>query len=108
MKFTQEIKDKWLEALKSGEYKQGFKTLRTERGEEIRYCCLGVLGEIHPDLNSDPITSLEKSPYEYIRQAIGIDPGRIWRQNDKDKYSEDYPCDYSNVIPIIEELEVTE
>src|SRR5690242_19381506 len=38
---TPEIKQRWIAALRSGKYKQGTGTLRSEDGE--RYCCLGVL-----------------------------------------------------------------
>ena len=38
-----EIKAKWLEALRSGEFKQGQNVLRTA---EDGYCCLGVLCEL--------------------------------------------------------------
>lgn len=37
-----EVKDKWVEALRSGKYKQGKTTLRT--GDH--FCCLGVLCDI--------------------------------------------------------------
>lgn len=37
------VKEKWLEALRSGEYKQTKKHLRDENG----FCCLGVLCDIH-------------------------------------------------------------
>jgi hypothetical protein len=42
---------KWLTALRSGEYRQGYNTLRDENGG---YCCLGVLqhcltGEVESD-----------------------------------------------------------
>lgn len=40
MRMTQEVKDKWVAALRSGEYVQGRDTLRTYDG---KYCCLGVL-----------------------------------------------------------------
>lgn len=40
---NQEIKKKWLEALRSGKYKQGAGYLR--RRDES-YCCLGVLCDI--------------------------------------------------------------
>ncbi len=37
-------KKKWIEALKSGEYKQCQEKLRAKSGR--RYCCLGVLADI--------------------------------------------------------------
>jgi hypothetical protein len=39
------IKKKWLKALRSKEYKQGYSQLRTK---DNRYCCLGVLCDILP------------------------------------------------------------
>lgn len=43
-RLTQEEKNQWLAALRSGEYKQGMTYLKSkdEFGEEC-YCCLGVL-----------------------------------------------------------------
>jgi hypothetical protein len=38
----QELKAKWVEALRSGEYRQTTGHLKTENG----YCCLGVLADI--------------------------------------------------------------
>ena len=38
------IKKLWIEALTSGEYKQGRNMLRTPRGS---FCCLGVLCDLH-------------------------------------------------------------
>ncbi len=43
MKFTQEIKDKWVAALRSGEYRQGTFQLKSQKGY---YCCLGVLNHV--------------------------------------------------------------
>lgn len=40
---NKEIKEKWLEALRSGEYKQGREHLRDESNQ---FCCLGVLCDI--------------------------------------------------------------
>lgn len=42
MKLKPEIKTKWLEALRSGDYEQGRSQLRT--GDN--FCCLGVLTDI--------------------------------------------------------------
>jgi hypothetical protein len=38
-----ELKEKWVKALRSGEYKQGTGVLKSLDGE---YCCLGVLCEV--------------------------------------------------------------
>lgn len=38
-----ELKQKWIDALLSGEYTQGKSRLRNTRNE---YCCLGVLGDV--------------------------------------------------------------
>jgi hypothetical protein len=41
-----EIKQKWLAALRSGQYEQGRCALRTDEGGQRRYCCLGVLCDL--------------------------------------------------------------
>lgn len=43
-----ELHKKWIEALRSGKYKQGTGQYCTKSrfGDEHRYCCLGVLAEI--------------------------------------------------------------
>lgn len=43
---TQELKERWVAALRSGEYKQGKSRLCRRK----RYCCLGVLAEIQGEL----------------------------------------------------------
>jgi hypothetical protein len=43
MKLKPEVKEKWLAALRSGEYNQGRRQLRTSDGN---YCCIGVLCDI--------------------------------------------------------------
>ena len=43
---TQEQKDRWIVALKSNNYKQGDCLL----ADGDKYCCLGVLAEINPDI----------------------------------------------------------
>jgi len=42
MPMTQELRDKWIAALRSGDYTQDKAFLRTEKG----YCCLGVLCDV--------------------------------------------------------------
>lgn len=42
-----EIMEKWVTALRSGKYKQGFGKLKQRYGSnQVEYCCLGVLCEI--------------------------------------------------------------
>jgi hypothetical protein len=40
-----EMRDKWVKALRSGEYKQGMGYLRRDSGDGEQYCCLGVLAK---------------------------------------------------------------
>ena len=44
MAMDPELKKKWIEALRSGKYKQGKN--RLHRAEDNSYCCLGVLCEV--------------------------------------------------------------
>lgn len=44
-----EIKQQWINALRSGKYKQGIARLARYRDDgEIEYCCLGVLCDLSP------------------------------------------------------------
>lgn len=45
----EEIKTKWLEALRSGKYKQGRTCLRNSDVDTHEYCCLGVLCDLYKD-----------------------------------------------------------
>jgi len=117
MKFTQEIKDNWLKALKSGEYKQGFNMLVTnktntglEEGEDKYHCCIGVLGEITEGLSNYPRICGEEeggenNPYTFLENTIGDTlTTNLFKVNDRTPLNE--LRDYSNVIPLIEALEV--
>ena len=44
---NQEVKKEWVKALRSGEFKQSEGQLKVPELEYDRYCCLGVLCEIH-------------------------------------------------------------
>lgn len=45
-KLPPEVKQKWVAALRSGDYLQGTQYLRTEHKGPPRYCCLGVLCDL--------------------------------------------------------------
>lgn len=104
MKFTKEIKAKWLEALKSGKYKQGFSELHTKTDNS--YCCLGVLAKITPGLSCEyKLSNPTGSPYKFLNDNLsGRRTENLYRTNDRDKDNPSYPRDYSNVIPLIEAL----
>ena len=94
-----EIKKKWVEALRSGKYKQGFSRLKYNNGEDVRYCCLGVLCEIsgRGSWNENNIyvtpTAAEKLglPLEVIQWAglagddadpyIGVEHASVWNDS---------------------------
>jgi hypothetical protein len=41
------IKEKWVAALRSGDYKQGYARLKKQDAKgNLSYCCLGVLAEV--------------------------------------------------------------
>ena len=50
-----ELKQQWIKALTSGEYKQGHGSLKSGNQYGTRFCCLGVLEDIV--LKNDPIMS---------------------------------------------------
>ncbi len=60
-----EIKKKWIKALESDKYKQGYRALKKDEG----FCCLGVLCDLHrEETKSSDWKSLElrNLQYEYL------------------------------------------
>lgn len=49
---NKELLTRWVEALRSGEYKQGTGLLcdRDIESSDVKYCCLGVLQHIEPSI----------------------------------------------------------
>jgi hypothetical protein len=41
-----DVKARWLAALRSGDYEQGTNALKTQLGDQVYHCCLGVLCEL--------------------------------------------------------------
>lgn len=58
---NQEIKAKWVAALRSGQYKQGKECLRNE---ENHFCCLGVLCDIIDNTKWRP-NNMPDKPFKY-------------------------------------------
>jgi len=103
MKWNKEIKQAWLEALKSGKYPHGTGSLKTDEG---KYCCLGVLTDICEDLEMSESgfapEDINKDVYEQLGKATGISNivERLYGINDKSS-------SFDAVIPIIEAIPVS-
>lgn len=66
-----EIKTKWTEALRSGEFKQGTRALK----RDDRFCCLGVLCELYRREHADKVSWTTRSRdgrhHEYLDAHVG-------------------------------------
>lgn len=69
----QEVADQWIAALRSGKYKQNRASLRCDD----RFCCLGVLCDLHAIAHPD-IAAKQKNPNFYMRQGIFL-PVKVQR-----------------------------
>lgn len=67
-------RDKWCAALRSGQYKQGMNRLIRD-GEEVRYCCLGVLSESRKE--AWEVATLENQ----IIRRTGGDGSELYSEN---------------------------
>lgn len=101
---TKEQKEAWLVALKSGQYKQCQVALEAndEKLGKLN-CCLGVFCVIN-NINIDSVGDA----YDYLKEKFS--DSTLWKitdQNDNSQYWIENPDkrDYSNVIPLIEQLE---
>lgn len=106
LKFTKEIKENWLAALKSGEYIQGDGRLRiTDIDGVCKHCCLGVLASIHPELSIDSdgygcIFNDDNTGYVAFESLLNSDiVDEIWQVNDRKSDGK-----YTAVIPLIEAI----
>jgi hypothetical protein len=63
---NQEIKHRWIEALRSGEYEQGQECLHNHN--ENTFCCLGVLCDLHAkETNTNWVNYPEEGyPSDYL------------------------------------------
>lgn len=89
-----EIKEKWVKALRSGEYKQGRRSLRTKLPDgSCQHCCLGVLMEIEfggfPPVR-DPYTAIG----DLVRDTIPAPVSTLIEMNDDERKSFKQIADY--------------
>ena len=62
------IAEKWVKALRSGDYKQGKYRLRDEQNN---FCCLGVLCNLHAQ-EHPYLAKLEKYPSSYLAETAEL------------------------------------
>lgn len=77
-----DLKARWVAALRSGKYKQGYGALRPT---EDTYCCLGVLCDIYaPDGwvmgAGEPYAFGRYEDTSYLPPTLSLDPGRSRRR----------------------------
>lgn len=66
---NQEIKKQWVEALRSGNYKQGDMLLRDTHDN---FCCLGVLCDIHAKMFKKEWVQLDHVAYRYVDSQAAL------------------------------------
>jgi hypothetical protein len=69
-----DIKKIWVEALRSGQYKQGQTLLRNK---ENKFCCLGVLCNLHAQAHP-AIAAKQKNPNKYLKEG-GVLPRAVMK-----------------------------
>lgn len=95
----EDVLKRWVEALRSGEYKQGQGHLKAINGEEVKHCCIGVLCEVVGlkesivDHNKQPcFVDLDGETYsaslpDTLKDELDIageHEGRLYQMNDSD------------------------
>lgn len=71
---NQEYKLRWIYALRSGNYKQGFGALVEEQeGDSVGYCCLGVLNSLLPEVLQRKNPKSEGFLSSGAEKEVGVD-----------------------------------
>ena len=93
-----ENRKKWVTALRSGKYKQGYSRLcQYNDKNEVLHCCLGVLSEITP--NVEKIIDKGKNPKTPLEKAIVM-----YKSSSHIKNNEETSHDVSNTVAIDEAM----
>lgn len=99
MESPQELKQRWVEALRSGRYQQGRGYLR----KDGKYCCLGVLCDVVDSTGWDGDTFNERFsllPYE-LKQRLNISNAvedKLTDMNDSGDYTFNEIADWIEVL----------
>lgn len=78
---TKELKQKWIDALRGGEYEQGYGALK----DKDKYCCLGVLCQVGGiKLNSG--VGLNPEGHNFLNK-LGIIKSTFYSLNDNKEFN---------------------
>lgn len=88
-----DIKRRWVEALRSGEYEQGTGALRQldEDGKVVGYCCLGVLCDVVKD-----DLGIDWQPNGAFDGQVGLPPTRVVDYAGLDDESPEYIVSFAH------------
>lgn len=78
-KMNPEVKQKWIDALRSGDYEQGSEKLRSVSG----YCCLGVLCDIY---SREHDTQWEFRGYDELSDETNPHPMDYWYFDEQSEF----------------------
>lgn len=92
---NKDLKNKWVAALRSGNYIQGKRFLQSCEGDHTAYCCLGVLIDVY---DSDFFNSNNPGDgYDLIKCDLGLSSEQVrncWIMNDRENRSFNKIADY--------------
>ncbi len=103
IKLTKKVKKQWLEALRSGKYKQGKDSLIKETNDGFSYCCLGVLQAITGlEVDNSGLLTDKKAANTCVKGLSLMEQGKLATFNDDDK-SFDWIANWidKNITPLI-------
>ena len=112
MKMNKEIKEKWIAALRSGNYAQGDEALCWNNSEKLSYCCLGVLCDIVNPTKWEHFGKDTQSLYHFENSVTGWDmptknfletQGISWAEAEILANMNDAGESFSNIATYIEE-----
>lgn len=116
MAMQKDVRDRWVKALRSGDYEQGAGRLCNKN----KYCCLGVLNDVQG--NDFVLEDEVRKYYDIGGYAVAINGGwlesqgleshdvmRLWPMNDGRNTSGEHIYSFSDIADFIEEnVEVVE
>lgn len=99
-----ELIEKWVEALRSGDYKQGRQALRNKYNE---YCCLGVLCDIskkHLEIDWEPEDIDDDFEIYIMEKNGGVLPNSVWEYLGKEvDYKVNISTSNSKILNVVAE-----